>query len=1496
MRFVIGQAVRSALVTSAAVWLTGLALVGVLAVAAGAAEAGTAGAAAEAFAPIVWSAVAPGDAVHRRMVQATRDLTEARHALAALLEQRAAADAAKDPPLDVVLDLSGAFLSYASFQVRPVPIPAPQWQDNQGQSLDRIGSMRQEFMPDREDARLRFARRGGRWYGPQIGMVSTKFGEQMHVRGSDASALRAGESGVSGGFTITTIRGDFRYAMFFSGEGCQGELPELRNYWVGGTSWWPDWWGGPRERRQAWQQRFALDAGRRRGWILKATLLDADAPAGTSIVRANVWAWLDNGRIVRGCVRNLRDQDPKRNNPDILPSLTKWSAGDKSLVAELAMGSGTRKQTIRLAGALSGLGAGALEGTARIISERGEAECRLLGTLYHAFAGTYETDGLDGRWEREVLAGVAPGAPPTVQWPTLPQADKPADLFAQALELYRHAAALDMALREYPLGLAEALHAVREREGVDDRWRLWQPGAWDASRMWRWVPAPGNDLHLAVAAAMGSGSSTPGASAAGAAAYLEELARIARQAVADRKAGAAAIVGVDADADPQFAPGEGAKRMDLDAASGNRLPPADGRADWRLVSDWTGVGFIPRCSSFEAAPYLPEIAIAADLMAGGGKPEAGKPVRMEPPDPVRHFWFWRARADEVDGAVTIPIECLRAEGVERDHWGHVAEKPPGSHKFLDGCYSNSATWYAAAIVHAQKAGRVWLAVRAGWDARVWVNDSLVWRPSRLDTPGKVAVIAVDLKAGANRVTVCASVRPTSDGNSGKLGPYVYKYGSRVYGTFAMWMSAGGEPRKAETVAAELAAQAAADKARTAAIAARGIRGRRGDGSGRYPDAKPPLAWDLENRTNVRWKAALPTDDAEPAIVGNRLFVTTYKGELACLDADSGKERWRRQPQAQGARPVEETPYPPQAIAASFAPARQWTKEHEGPIAVNVPALARSCLSPMADARHVWMQDPRGRLACFDHDGKQVWAKAVAVQVPRFVTGGYVKTRIVPPTHPAIVGSRLVAAVGAGLAAYDTGSGTELWQRAALDYNGRFAVMDFGDGPKQQLVVLSSGEVLDAATGRTLIARCATLVPDSTCEPLVEGRVAYMHACSSAVRFWTDESGELRCQLLWDSPSDIRKRHGDMNMGRFNGRPDPDFFGQSSGAFPPTPVLHEGLLLNHLAEPNSIDHGPQNHMRLHVSDAATGIAVCQRFGLVMNAMRPASSTVVAGGYVFMADEGADIAGHYAGFPSGVPMIAVATAEECPRRIAESRGLATLAAPVFAGRRMYLAGSDQVVCVERPEALGDRLSEHELAAMKVSFFTREIGTQPGTGSQLMMKPPADLTVGRGVPVVPLVSGQAPGRWLFAGPFEVDEKADVFADKGGAGAVHPEVGMKVAYSKADGSRSEAAFVGLDPNYSSYDPKTSRAGFDTTRYVITQGYANALGNPRLEGGINFATASGRKYNTTCYVYTVLEVSREACIASRSSKGGSGTRTSGWPGGRSSTRMRCGWQKGVTP
>jgi hypothetical protein len=1347
-------------------------------------------------APTQWQAAADGPEA-RRLADAVRALAAARNDLAALLEKRGKDDAAREGATDVVLHLNDALVSYANAVQRPIPVTAPQWQDFVGQSLDRIHGMRAEFMPEREDGRFWIGRRGGKWFGPRMSLLTSKFRQQYHLRAWDAAGVKAGPAGVSGVVDLTSVRGDFRYDMHFSGEGTGNAVAELGG---GGGGFFPDWWVGPREALHPWTQTLKLTANRRQGWILDAAFStnEASAYAATPGVAGSIWAWAEEGRLYRGAFLS-----PFR--------VLKWKAGNKTFEAELAVSGGREPVIYTIQAGLSDSDSGVVKGTVRLPANNRIEEHKLLGTLYRAFVGTYESGGMDGQWSQELLAGVASSEPESI--PTLlPPPSSPAQLFEYGLDAYRQVAALDWALREYPLPFGKALQFTRH--GVDDRSRLWYAG-WDKSKH---SPKAAEHLHLALAWAMGR-------DAAGAAAYLETLATTARRAVADRRAATEPVVGLSATTDPEFSPTA---------------------KDWFALRDWSCFGFVTRCWSFDTGPYLPEMLVNPAPRPDGKNLVAGKPVRVGHGNPREHMWFWRATADPVDGAICIPIECVRVPGEERDTWGHVTEDE-GYKKYLDGSLINKATWYATTTFVAERASRVWLATRIEWDGRLWVNDSLVWRPDRLHTPYRTAVVPVDFEAGTNRITVCVSPRPTSDGNSGKFGPWLYKYGERAYGSAAVWISRGGEPRKPEVVAARRAKEDKADQARPVPE----IRGRRGDGSGRYPDATPALAWDLEKGINVRWKAVLPTDDAEPVVVGEKVFVTTFEGELACLDAKTGKELWRRRPEIKGAPPPDRAKYPPTGLFASFAPARRW-KTLEKTVSANTPALKRSCLTVLAGKDRVWMHDPAGAVACFDHEGAPIWARAVPAQIPRFVTGGYIGVRLCPPTHPAIVGKRLVAAVGEGMAAFDIETGAQAWLREKLDYNGHFAVMDFSEDRQGKLILLSSCEVLDAADGGTLIPRCAPLMPDSTCQPVVEGRIAYFNACSSAVRFWHDESGGLRHELLWDSPTDIRKRQSDQNHGNHNGAPDADFFGQSTGAFPPTPVLYNGTLFVHLAEPLTIMRGHQNSMRLQTYDAATGCAVAQRYALLMNGMRPASSAIAAGGYVFLPDEGCTIPYNYINFPQGIPMISIVTAEDEPRRVSESRGLASLAPPVFSGRRMYMAGSDQVVCVERPEALGDKFSDCELAALKTVFFTKGIGKEPGTEMEVAIEPPAFLKVGNDVPVVALKPASTPSPWLFAGPFFVDPATDVFQDRGGAGAIQPEAGMTVSYTTTNGAQGEATFVLLDDK----DAGSGGLADSTKKKLIDRGYAGALRNGKLEGAINCATATGRKYNTTCYAYMVLEAS----------------------------------------
>jgi outer membrane protein assembly factor BamB len=74
-------------------------------------------------------------------------------------------------------------------------------------------------------------------------------------------------------------------------------------------------------------------------------------------------------------------------------------------------------------------------------------------------------------------------------------------------------------------------------------------------------------------------------------------------------------------------------------------------------------------------------------------------------------------------------------------------------------------------------------------------------------------------------------------------------------------------------------------------------GWRGDGSGRYPDAHPPITWsrnDKGERKNILWETKLPCYSwATPIIVGEKIYVRSEPYDLICLNKKDGKIEWIR---------------------------------------------------------------------------------------------------------------------------------------------------------------------------------------------------------------------------------------------------------------------------------------------------------------------------------------------------------------------------------------------------------------------------------------------------------------------------------------------------------------------------------------------------------------------------------------------------------------------------
>jgi hypothetical protein len=109
-----------------------------------------------------------------------------------------------------------------------------------------------------------------------------------------------------------------------------------------------------------------------------------------------------------------------------------------------------------------------------------------------------------------------------------------------------------------------------------------------------------------------------------------------------------------------------------------------------------------------------------------------------------------------------------------------------------------------------------------------------------------------------------------------------------------------------------------------------------------------------------------------------------------------------------------------------------------------------------------------------------------------------------------------------------------------------------------------------------------------------------------------------------------------------------------------------------------------------------------------------------------------------------------------------------------------------------------------------------------------------------VAPLVPDRAIGSWLHAGPFYVASTTEVISAVGGPNA-RPVAGATATYTTQSGTTHTVTFTPLPKNC-----------------LVTSKAAKLYGKPELEGGVDYAATSKRKYLTTHVLSTVLDV-REA-------------------------------------
>lgn len=162
--------------------------------------------------------------------------------------------------------------------------------------------------------------------------------------------------------------------------------------------------------------------------------------------------------------------------------------------------------------------------------------------------------------------------------------------------------------------------------------------------------------------------------------------------------------------------------------------------------------------------------------------------------------------------------------------------------------------------------------------------------------------------------------------------------------------------------------------------------------------KAPQTWPQE--LNLKWKVSVGSGDSTPALVADKLYVSTRQGDdevTLCLDARSGKEVWNDK-------------YAAQAVTGAAA-------KHPGPR--SSPAVA--------DGKVVTL-GVGGVVSCLDAaSGKLVWRKDPFPQiVPRFFAA----------YSPIIVDGMAIAHLGGAgkgaVIAYDLATGNEKWRWAVKD--------------------------------------------------------------------------------------------------------------------------------------------------------------------------------------------------------------------------------------------------------------------------------------------------------------------------------------------------------------------------------------------------------------------------------------------------------------------------------
>ncbi len=775
--------------------------------------------------------------------------------------------------------------------------------------------------------------------------------------------------------------------------------------------------------------------------------------------------------------------------------------------------------------------------------------------------------------------------------------------------------------------------------------------------------------------------------------YMARLVNYARQAASLEEA----TIPTDrvAPADDTFGPYFGQEVL-ANARKGNRVEQASpkGAQRWQPVMDWEMAG--PFSVYDQDAPVRAPEVLAADNVAY---------------ERTQLFTDSEGTVQHVDRpAGWIPAGLAGATVVPPNR----PEASSGSWRYI--------TWYARSTIDSASEQTVWLSVRMEGQGMIWLNGQPVWKAGAEFTPFQPAVFQAKLRKGTNRLLVRCASNNYVQRHHGRVN-WHDGFPSRMLGlveftSFSVHVCTRGRPD---------AQAASASKAGPNPSLGKRYRG---DGSGVYPDANVPIAWDLNKGTNVAWTVELPMGTADPVVRDGKIFVMAEPGWLHCLNAADGKELWKKQIASPSGKDA-----PRGEFAASVA--------------------------PVVTAEAVYVHVGSGTAACLGHDGSVRWMVDTPgswnhpnMGNPILIEGQYIVQSHLPGGKDGQYG--LISLNAADGKVRWTARGPEKrtvckGDRQAGLGNG-LAVMQLVNGEKRKTVVITGeGAVVDTADG-TLLHRDIFHVEAIRTPPYVLGDTAYTAPVlgQEAAKLWLDDAGRVGVRTLWQSPP---------KLGRGQVKANTTF---GSRHWMKAPVIKDGrMYIVKVDSAHVPQHYPVQWTQLDIYDTTTGKRLSRMRQVLVKTTDPTIPPVIVGDRLYVGDGGWPVGGFGGTTTHG--QMAVLRLNDATKAFAVHTatrnglfGLATMlsrniapqsrCAPVVEGDRLYLRGLTKLVCLAVDGPAGNRYQQQQAATTTV----REVvGRKPVVPKVTEISGSDQTPAGKDLPISRARIGGKGEAWWVLGP---------------------------------------------------------------------------------------------------------------------------------------------------